>query len=271
MGSTRTTLAVLGAGKMGGALVRGWIKAGVLAPGDLRLYDAVSAAAETLAVETGAIAAATPEAAVRDAGMALVSVKPHHIFEALAAVKDTLAPDCLVVSIAAGVRLAALEAALPPDTPVIRVMPNTPALVGQGAAAYCRGRHAGEVHAERVATLFGAVGKAVSVDERHMDAVTGLSGSGPAYVYLILEALTDGGVLAGLPRDVARTLAAQTVLGAAQMALETGEHTGPLKDAVTTPGGTTITGLAVLERAGLRGLLMDAVQAAADRAREMGG
>ena len=262
-------VAVLGAGKMGGALVRGWVTAGVLLPGDIRLYDTHAATAEQLARATGAGVAASAADAVAGADVLVVSVKPPVAVPSLAAVRDALSPDCLVLSVAAGVRLQTLEAALPPGSPVIRVMPNTPALLGAGAAAFCRGRHATDAHAAVATMLMEAVGRAVEVEERHMDAVTGLSGSGPAYLYLIIEALADGGVQAGLPRDVARVLAAQTALGAARMVLETGEHTAELKDAVTTPGGTTITGLAVLEKAGVRGALMEAVQAAAERAREL--
>jgi pyrroline-5-carboxylate reductase len=264
------TLAVLGAGKMGGALVRGWVAAGVLTGGHVRLYDPVAAASEALASDTGATIASSSADAVSGADLVLVSVKPHLVTSTLESLRASLAPGVAVVSVAAGVTLGALETAAGEGVAVLRVMPNTPALVGAGAAALCRGRHAGDGHAALVHTLFGAVGRSVEVEERQMDAVTGLSGSGPAYVYLVIEALTDGGVRAGLPRDVARTLAAQTVLGAAQMVLETGEHPAALKDAVTTPGGTTITGLGVLERAGLRGTLIDAVQAAAARAREMG-
>lgn len=263
-------LAVLGAGKMGGALVRGWVAASVLAPANIRLYDLQRAAAEAVAGDTEAVIADSAEEAVSGAEILLVSVKPHVVFDTLAAVRKALASQCLVLSVAAGIRLEALEGAVPAGTPVVRVMPNTPALVGAGAAAFCRGRHATDEHASLAQTLFSAVGRVVEVEERQMDAVTAVSGSGPAYFYLLIEALTDGGVQAGLPRDVARTLAAQTAFGAAKMVLETGEHTAALKDAVTTPGGTTIAALAVLERAGIRGALMDAVGAAADRAREIG-
>lgn len=263
-------LAVLGAGKMGGALVRGWVAADAVSGPNVRLFDPHAPTAQKLADDVGAVVAESAEMAVSDAAVLLVSVKPHLVLSCLGAVRDHLSPACLIVSVAAGVRLAALESAAPAQAPVVRVMPNTPSLVGAGASAFCRGTHATDEHAALTQILFGAVGRAVEVEERLIDAVTGVSGSGPAYVYLIIEALTDGGVQAGLPRDVARTLAAQTVFGAAKMVLETGEHTAALKDAVTTPGGTTITGLAVLERAGLRGTLMDAVRAAADRAKEMG-
>ena len=263
-------LAVLGAGKMGGALVRGWVAAGVLAGPNIRLFDTHRAAAEVVAAETGAMVAETDAEASEDADLLLVSVKPHIVLKSLNALKTVLPPHCLVLSVSPGILLTHLEEAVASGTPVIRTMPNTPALVGVGATAFCRGTHATDTHAATARTLFEAVGRVVEVEERLMDAATGLSGSGPAYIYLIIEALADGGVRAGLPRDVAQTLAAQTALGAAKMVLETGEHTAVLKDAVTTPGGTTITGLAVLEEAGLRGTLMKAVHAAAERAREMG-
>ncbi len=264
------TLAVLGCGKMGGALVRGWVNANVLDPSRIRLYDTARPVVDALANETGAAVSATATSAVHGADVLLLAVKPHLITQTLADIRVALPARCLVLSVAAGVRLADLQAAAQPAAPVIRVMPNTPALVGAGASAFCRGPHATEEHAKTAALLFGAVGQAVEVDEKQMDAVTGLSGSGPAYFYLLIEALTDGAVRVGLPRDVARTLAAQTALGAAKMVLETGEHPAVLKDAVTTPGGTTIAGLAVLEQAGVRGALIEAVRAACERAREMG-
>lgn len=264
------SLAVLGTGKMGGALVRGWVDSQTVEADSIRLFDVHSDAARELAHLTGAGISGSAAAAVDGADVILVSVKPHIAAPCLHEIRDQLSPQTLVISIAAGVRLATLEEAAGVLIPVVRVMPNTPALVGEGASAFCLGAAATDAHAGVVQRLLSAVGRTVEVEERHMDAVTGLSGSGPAYIYLVIEALADGGVKAGLPRDAARMLAAQTVLGAARMVLETDQHTGSLKDAVTTPGGTTITGLGILERAGMRGTLMDAVCAAADRSREMG-
>ena len=264
------TLAALGCGKMGGALVRGWAKSAVLDPARIRLYDVARPVADALAQETGATVSATATDAVDGADVLLLAVKPHLIIQTLADVRIALPTRCLVLSVAAGVRIADLQEAAPAGAPVIRVMPNTPSLVGAGASAFCRGPHATDAHAQTAARLFGAIGQAVEVDEKQINAVTGLSGSGPAYFYLIIEALTDGAVRVGLPRDVARTLAAQTALGAAKMVLETGEHPAALKDAVTTPGGTTIAGLAALEQAGVRSALIEAVRAACERAREMG-
>ncbi len=260
---------VLGTGKMAGALVQGWTKAGTLRPDRVRLYNRTPTRAETLARETGSSVAETPAGAIWDADIVLVAVKPWAVSEVLQAARGAAPSGALVLSVAAGIRLTTLEAATGPSVPVIRVMPNTPVLVGAGASAFCRGTSATDEHAEQTRLLFGAVGSVVEVTEEQIDAVIGVSGSGVAYVYLIIEALTDGGVRAGLSRDVARTLAAQTALGAARMVLETGEHPAALKDAVTTPGGTTIAALQTLEEAGLRGTLIRAVLAARDRAREL--
>lgn len=265
------TLAVLGPGRMGGALLRGWLAAGVVEAAGVRIWGRTRATLEAVSRETGVHAAQSTRDAVAGADVVLLAVKPPAIVPTLAAVAGALPPHALIVSVAAGVPLSALEGADGVGArPVVRVMPNTPALVGAGASAFCRGRHAGDEHAALVTRLFGAVGVVVEVTEAQIDAVIGVSGSGVAYFYLFIEALTDGGVRAGLPRDVARRLAAQTALGAARMVLETGEHPAVLKDAVTTPGGTTIAALDALERRAVRGALIEAVLAARDRAREMG-
>jgi pyrroline-5-carboxylate reductase len=261
---------VLGAGKMGGALVRGWVGRGVVRPELVAVANRRSETAEALAREIGITAAGSPAEAVTDADVLLIGVKPPLVAPVLAGVRDRLPSRCLVLSVAAGIRLATLQEVLLPATRIIRVMPNTPSLVGEGAAGFCRGATATDADAALVTRLFGAVGKVAEVTEEQLDAVIGVSGSGVAYFYLLIEALTDGGVRAGLPRDVARTLAAQTARGAATMILETGEHPAALKDAVTTPGGTTIAALEVLEKAAVRGTMIAAVLAARDRAREMG-
>ena len=265
------TVAVLGAGMMGGALARGLVQAGAMPSSGLRLFDTHKAKADALAAAlgVGALAADTSDSAISTADLILIAVKPPMVAEVLAQISPTLSPHQLVVSIAAGIRLATMEALLPGGIPVVRAMPNTPCLVGCGATALCRGASATEEHMSLAQSLFASVGLSVEVPERLMDAVTGLSGSGPAYVYLMIEALADGGVKEGLTRDTARLLAAQTVMGAAQMVLSSDQHPAQLKDNVTTPGGTTIAALHVLERAGIRTALIDAIQAAAERSREL--
>jgi len=200
----------------------------------------------------------------------ILAVKPDQVAGVLAEIKPAFKGTHLLVSIAAGVTLARLESGLGAKARVIRVMPNTPALVGASATGFSLGKNANADDAALALRLFGAVGVAFQVKEPLLDAVTGLSGSGPAYVYLMIEALSDGGVAAGLPRDVATRLAAQTLLGGARMVLETGMHPGALKDMVTSPGGTTIEGIHQLEKAGLRGALMNAVRAATDKAKQLG-
>jgi len=264
-------LAVLGVGKMGGALARGLVSAGAMTPDHISVYDAHSEksleVAQSLGV--GCRAAHSTVDAIADADIILLAVKPAVVPHVLKEIAPALKPTQLIISIAAAVRLAKMESLLPADVPVIRTMPNTPCLVGAGATAVCAGASATAEHMRIALSLFSSVGISVEVEERLMDAVTGLSGSGPAYVYMMIEALADGGVKAGLTRDTARKLAGQTVLGAAQMVLSSEDHPAQLKDNVTTPGGTTIAALAVLERAGFRIALMDAIEAAAERSREL--
>lgn len=261
---------VLGVGAMGSALVKGWLQAGLLQPQQIRAYDVATKHLGTVCEQLGIRAAESEADAAMEADLLLVAVKPYDVQQALESAFANV-PDGppLVLSIAAGVPLAKLEAAAP-GRAVIRVMPNTPALVLAAASAYARGTDATDADAELAGTLLGAVGRALEVPEKLLNAVTGLSGSGPAYVYLAIEALADGGVRCGLPRAAAIELAAQTVLGAAQMVIETGEHPGVLKDRVTSPGGTTIAGLAELERNGFRSALIEAVTAATKRADELG-
>lgn len=203
------------------------------------------------------------------ADILVLAVKPQVVETVMQEIGSVLHPRQTLISIAAGVTLATIERYLTTTVGVVRVMPNTPALVGAGAAAFCLGTHAGEVDRARTQAIFQAVGRVVEVREDQLNAVTGLSGSGPAYVFLFIEALADAGVLAGLNRDTALVLAAQTVMGAARMVLETGEHPAALKDKVTTPGGTTIAGLKKLEEAALRAAVMRAVEAATFRAQQL--
>jgi pyrroline-5-carboxylate reductase len=262
-------LAILGTGMMGGALARGLAGSGSIPASDIVLFDKETDKSTKLAGELGAAAAATLEEAVQAAEAIIIAVKPQIVAEVLERTGAVIGQEQLVISVAAGVGTAKIEAALPDGVPVIRTMPNTPALIGEGATGLCRGTHATDEHAALARAYFSVVGKTVMVEEKQIDAVTGLSGSGPAYVFMMIEALSDGGVKAGLPRDTARLLAAQTVLGAAKLVLESDEHPARLKDNVVTPGGTTIAGLAVLERAGFRAALIDAVEAAANRSKEL--
>jgi pyrroline-5-carboxylate reductase len=263
-------LAVLGCGKMGSALVQGVARRGVVAAADLRLADVYAAASTQLAAALpGAQAFANNADALAQAAVVLVSVKPGDVAKVLGEVAQ-LPQSVLIISIAAGVKIAAMEQAATAKHRVVRVMPNTPALVGMGAAAYALGSQATAEDAAFVETLLSATGVATKVAEPLLDAVTGLSGSGPAYVYTVIEALADGGLLMGLSKEQSLKLAAQTVAGAAQMVLETGLHPAVLRDQVTSPGGTTIAGLAQLEECGIRTALMRAVQAATNRSKELG-
>lgn len=264
------TIAFIGAGNMAEALVKGLLRAGVAAPQEILCTDRRSERGPELVKAYGVRFTQDNLAAVREAGIIVLSVKPQVMEKVLAEVGPALDAGKLVVSIAAGIPIAALERQVGHGVRVIRTMPNTPALVGAGATALSPGEHATEADLAQAKALFDAIGTTVVVDEPLLDAVTGLSGSGPAYIFLIIEALADGGVKAGLARAQAQSLAAQTVFGSAKLLIETGEHPGRLKDQVTSPGGTAIAGLHTLEAGGLRTTLMNAVEAATDRSRELG-
>ncbi|MDX1966312.1 MAG: pyrroline-5-carboxylate reductase [Planctomycetaceae bacterium] len=259
----------IGAGQMATALARGFLQSNTLTSERICAADAVPAAAERFQAATQANIVSGNGELVRRSDVVVLSVKPQQMPAVLAELRPALEPRHLVVSIAAGVTLKTMATALGDTRRIIRVMPNTPCLVGAGASAFALGPSATPADAELVQTLLSTVGVSAQVQETLLDAVTGLSGSGPAFVYLIIEALSDGGVRSGLPRELATKLAAQTVLGAAQMVLTTQQHPGALKDAVTSPGGTTIAGLHALEQAGVRGGVMDAVTAAWERSREL--
>jgi pyrroline-5-carboxylate reductase len=260
----------LGAGKMATALAKGLLQAGIVSPDQLLASDSVEAARAQFAQAVGCKTTAFNPDVPHFANLLIIAVKPDQVDEVMSEVRAHCTEKHLLVSIAAGVTLARLEAALDAGARVIRVMPNTPALVGSSATAFSRGKFATAADGQLAQRLFSSVGIAYEVKEALLDAVTGLSGSGPAYIYLIIEALSDGGVAAGLPREVATRLAAQTVLGSAKMVLETGLHPGILKDMVTSPGGTTIEGLHELELGGVRGAVMQAVRAAAAKSKTLG-
>jgi pyrroline-5-carboxylate reductase len=266
--SSAVRLGLVGAGQMATALARGllsqgsWTPAQIIAsdnsPSQLRALSALGVQTTTSNIEV-----------VKAAQVLLVAVKPHVVVPVLKEIAPHFTDNHLCISIAAGVSLATMQSVLPVGARIIRVMPNTPCLVGSSASAIALGQHARPADSELALKLFDAVGRTTVIEESKLDAVTGLSGSGPAYVFAFIEALADGGVRMGLPRDTAVILAAQTVLGAAKMVLETDKHTGQLKDAVASPGGTTIAGLHKLEQGGFRGCVMNAVEAASQRATEL--
>jgi pyrroline-5-carboxylate reductase len=268
--SANLTLGFLGAGKMAGALAKGLLAQKVVDPASVFASDVYPGAREAFTKDTGGRAFPTNLEVAFSAKVLVLAVKPDQVAAVLAEIKPAFSPEHLLVSIAAGVTLEKLEAGLPAGARVIRVMPNTPALVGAGASGYAAGTKAKPEDLQLAGRLLSAVGVAVEVKEKLLDAVTGLSGSGPAYGFQMIEALSDGGVAAGLPRDIATRLAAQTLLGAAKMVLETGAHPGALKDMVTSPGGTTIDGLHEMEKGGVRAALMNAVRAAAAKSRQLG-
>jgi len=262
-------LTVLGAGKLGEALIRGLIDAGVVRAGDVTVTAGHAERIDHLARTLGVRGAASNAEAARGAGTLILSVKPQTVSAVLAELRGVLEPSQLLVSVAASVGSAFIEKHLDRPVPVIRAMPNTPALIRQGMTALAAGRHATREHVEAALGLFRPLGRTVIVDEKHMDAVTALSASGPAFIYVVIESLAEGGVKVGLPRDLATELAAQTVLGAGAMVLETGEHPAKLKDLVTTPAGCTIDGILELEEGGLRVTLIKTIVRATHRAKEL--
>ncbi|MEM8559982.1 MAG: pyrroline-5-carboxylate reductase [Bacteroidota bacterium] len=265
------TLAILGAGNIGRALIGGLLRGGDVAPEQIRATRRNPYALDALREQFPGIRAGTNNAeAVRDASVVVFAVKPQNFDAVVASVREVVGPDTLVLTILAGVTTDTICAALDQSLPVVRAMPNTPALVDEGATAIAPGEYATDAHLAVAKEIFAAVGPVVEVlPEYLMDAVTGLSGSGPAYIYMVIEALTDGGVKMGLPRPQALKLAAQTVYGAAKLVLETGMHPAILRDQVTTPGGTTIAAIAELERHGLRPMLIEAVGTATARSQAL--
>jgi len=262
-------LAVLGTGKLGGILLRAYLKQGLFVPKRVTATVKHGEKAAALAKELGVRVTTENRKAVQGADIVLLSVKPQVVGDVLQEIAPVLTEKMLVISVAASVPTNYIEQHLGKKVPVVRAMPNTPATVGCGMTGICRGSHAGAEHLEVARTMFDAVGRTVIVDEKNMDAVTGLSASGPAFAYIILESLAEAGVKVGLPRDVATLLAAQTMKGAASVVLETGDHPALLKDAVTTPAGCTIDGILELEEGKLRVTLIKAVVKATSRAGEL--
>lgn len=262
-------VAFLGAGKMGGIILQALLKNGMLSPDSTCATVAHEERAKTLAEKLKIKVGTNNIEAAKGADVIVIGVKPQVVEDVVREIAGELTKKQLVVSVAASVPTSMIEKNLPPSVPVIRAMPNTPCIMGAGMTAICRGKHASADDVSLTTNLFNVVGRTVVVDEKHMDAVTALSASGPAYIYIILESLAEAGVKVGLPRDIATLLAAQTALGAAKVVLDTGDHPALLKDAVTTPAGCTIDAIMELEEGKLRVTLIKAVVKAAQRAKEL--
>lgn len=266
----KSSIGFIGGGNMGEALTKGLLAAGLFSPEQIHVFDVSAQRLDHLSRTYRIQPCSEASQAALPSDILVIAVKPQTMSAALELLRPHLGHRPLVISIAAGVSLAALHAGLPEGSPVIRVMPNTPALVQQGASALAKGAFATDDHMARALALFRAVGTAIEVEEKWMDAVTGLSGSGPGYVLLLLEALVDAGVLVGLPRQVARELTIQTMLGTLKMVQETGRHPAELRELITSPAGTTIRGLQAMEDRGVRAALLAAVEAATLRSHELG-
>lgn len=262
-------VAVLGAGKMGGILLQAFLKQNLFAPEQIHATVAHEERAIALSSQWGVNVGTDNLEAARNADLILLGVKPFQVPDLVEQIRPALSPAKTIVSFAASVKTRSIEDAAGMEIAVIRAMPNTPSALGAGAAGLCKGRFVKHEQMELAERIFETVGRTVVVDEKHMDAVTGLSASGPAYIYIIIEALAEAGVKVGLPRDTATQLAAQTVFGAGKMVLETGYHPALLKDAVTTPAGCTVDGILELEEGGLRVTLIKAVMRATQRAKEL--
>jgi len=265
----RKKIAVIGAGKLGETLIKALIEAKAVQPEQITVTTRHPENAERKAKANGVHAAADNATAAKGADIIIVSVKPQVMAEALGSIKKVVGKNQIVISTAASVSTAFIERELGGGVPVIRTMPNTACLVRAGMTGVCAGKHARREHLALAEGIFGALGRALILDEKYMDAVTGLSASGVAFMYVTLESMAEGGVAAGLPREIATELAAQTMFGAARMVLETREHPAKLKDVVTTPAGTTIDGLLELESGGLRVTLIKSVMRATKRASEL--
>ena len=264
-------IGIIGAGNMGWAIIKGLIEYSGVQPEFLSVYDIAKEKIDAIKSQYDVTISTDNKDILSRSKIIILCIKPQDVDNVLKDIRGLVKKDMLIISILAGISIRKIEDAFALDVPVIRAMPNTPALVGEGMTAICGGRHIKDGHIESALNIFNSVGKTVVVKEEYLDIVTGLSGSGPAYVFVIAEALADGGVKLGLPRDVADTLAAQTLLGSAKLLIETSEHPGVLKDKVTSPGGTTAAGLFVLEQGGVRASIISAVEAATNRARKLGG
>lgn len=263
-------IGVIGAGKIGSAILRGVIRAGLLPKEKVIASDVSDALRQSVARELGIKVTANNGELCDFASVVILAVKPQILDSVVKKIAKKLTRNKLLVSVAAGVPISRIEANLPRGARVVRVMPNIPCVVGAGASCYAAGTHAAATDSEKVESILNSFGVAMAVEEKYLDAVTGLSGSGPAYVFALIESLADGGVEVGLSREVALKLALHTVFGAAKLAIESGKHVGQLKDEVASPGGTTIAGLYALEQGRFRGTVMDAVVHATRRSQELG-
>lgn len=267
--ATNQRIGFIGGGAIAEALIKGVIEAGLAGPEQISVSDISAERLATLAGQYAVTTFTDNMSVAKQSDIVFLTVKPHIVNQAAQDIQSVLSQETLIVSVAAGIPLGQIESVLPTN-PVIRVMPNTPVSVGAGMSAFSLGSKATSVHGSIVRTILDAVGKSMMVGEELMDAVTGLSGSGPAYAFVLIDALTDAGVRVGFPRQIAKLLAAQTLFGAAKMVLETGVHPAELRDGVTSPGGTAITGVHIMEQRGVRAALIDAVVAATEKSREMG-
>ena len=266
---SKKKVAFLGLGKMGGILLQALLKQNLLSPKNTVATVRHPERAQELSQELGISVTTDNRQAAQQSDLVLLCVKPQTVREVTEEIAGEMTSKKLLISIAASVPTHYIEEILASEVPVVRAMPNTPCVIGCGMTGLCKGKFADESHLDTAQTLFDSVGRTVTVDEKRMDAVTGLSASGPAFIYIILESLAEGGVKVGLPRDVATLLAAQTAQGAARMILETGQHPALLKDAVTTPAGCTVDGIMELEEGKLRVTLIKAVVKATERAQEL--
>ncbi len=263
-------IGVIGGGKIGSALIRGILQAGLVHKNQIIVSAPRQSVRQSLAKESG-VRVTSDNVEVTDfADTVILTVKPQGVDSVLREIALKIAEEKLLVSVAAGVPLSRIESHLSKGSRVVRVMTNTPCVAGVAASVYARGSHATKEDLDRVERILKSVGIAFHLEERYLDAVTGLSGSGPAYVFLFIESLADGGVQAGLSREVALKLALQTVYGSAKLAWESGKHLGQLRDEITSPGGTTIAGLYALEKGGFRGVIMEAVLKATERSQALG-
>ena len=260
----------IGGGKMGEALINGILRAGLSSSDKIMVSDVDKKRLQILEKEAGIKTTQDNKKITSDSDIIILAVKPNMMGNILDELNSEITSKHLIISIAAGIPLSFMESSLNEGCRVVRVMPNTPCLVGETAAGYALGKNATQADGKLVGQLLDAVGKSFLLEEKHLDAVTGLSGSGPAFIYVVIEALADGGVKMGLPRDVANTLAAQTAFGAAKMVLESDTDIGQLRDSVASPGGTTIEGLHALEKGGLTNVLIDAVEAATKKSKSLG-